>query len=82
MTARDSNNKIIREADWISYNNRVYQVNDFIKEDSKSIPCLILWLQFVKKNSKIKTLKYPLFVLGINVTKVDPPIAYNVTDND
>jgi len=83
MTAKDKNNKTIREADWISYGGRVYQIDSIVK---KSIGNSFIYIgvsihfRFVK--SKKKVIKVPNFWLSVDyVTKVDPPIAYNITDN-
>lgn len=84
MTAKDKNNKTIREADWISYNNRIYQINDIIKRklnNSFSYIGLSIYFRYVK--SKKKVVSVPNFWVSCDsVTKVDPPEAYNITDNE
>lgn len=83
MTAKDSNNKTIREADWISYGGRIYQVHNINKtfRIGGIIHCT-LWFQYIKKFKKVKVLKNPLKIEPTFLTKVDPPIAYNITDNE
>lgn len=79
MKAKDKNNKTLKEADWVSYNNRIYQIDSIINEDKNSIPTLVLWFRLLKSN-RIKRLSYPLVILSNNCTLIDPPTAYNITD--
>ena len=76
MTARDINNKIIREADWIKYHNRIYQIHTIHKNE------LVLWFRYKKINSKVFCMHKAKLVNSNLVCKIDPPTAYNVTDNE
>ena len=75
MTAKDKNNKTIREADWISCNNRMYQVH-FIFDKQ----LIMVWWKYTKKNKKVIRLSRARIILTDSVTKVDSPMAYNITD--
>lgn len=81
MKAKDKNNKTLKEADWISYNNRIYQIDSIIKGFESGITA-VLWVRYIKLNKKIKILKEPLYFNPFVLTKIDPPLAYNITDNE
>ena len=80
MKTKDKNNKTLKEADWVSYNNRIYQIDSII--NSFGTKTAILYIRYIKSNKKIKILKEPLYFNPFVLTKVDPPTAYNITDNE
>ncbi len=77
MTARDKNNKIIKEADWVESNGRIYQVNYIWRNGY-----LQCWWSYIKSKSKVCVLNNVKELKSFNCIKVNDPIAYNITDND
>lgn len=77
MIAKDKNNRIIREADWISYNNRVYQVDGILANGV--IEC---WWKYIKSTNKVNPLINIKILKSNTCIKIDPPTAYNITDNE
>ena len=79
MTAKDINNKIIREADWVKFNSTgsIYQIHKIYKDGT-----LELWFRYIISNKKVIRSINAVYSNGFAIYKIDPPIAYNITDND
>jgi len=75
MTARDINNKVIREADWVFKDNKIYQINHIQKDGT-----LEVCFEYIFNTERVIKLEDILFLYPFTTEKIKEPDAYSIED--
>ena len=75
MTTRDINNKVLKEANWVTHNNKIYQIDGIHKDGT-----LEIYFEYIGSINRVIKLDNILFLYPFTVELTKEPQAYCIED--